>query len=106
MLYQELHRLYGSYIAKRIQGELSMSEFEQLDVDELPSYLEMRAEAAHKEYQARLTNPFLDEERGEGRTLFLDTLCRNWREAESLAYLISIADDVCVSSRGIAVGER
>lgn len=94
MLYEDLHRFYGSHIARRVEAELSDSEFSHVTVGELPRYLDMRAKEARKEYQARLVNPFLDEDKGDERAEFVDGLCRTWREAESLAYLVSAAEDV------------
>lgn len=105
MLYQELHHRYGTHIAKRVQVELSTSEFTQVATDELPAYLEMRAEAAHKEYQARLDNPFINEELGAARGAYIGVLYHRWREAEDLAYLVTIAEDVNFNTRRVmAIG--
>ncbi len=106
MLYEELHQRYGTHVAKRVQVELSVSEFKQVDIEELSAYLDTRAEAAHKEYQIHHDNPFAKVERGTGHTERVDTLYRNWREAEDLAYLISIADDVGATTRRAIAGGK
>lgn len=94
MVFDELHSRYGTHVAKRVQQELSASEFEQLELEELPLYLETRAEFAHKEYQSRLENPFINEELGHARGDYVDVLYKRWKEAEELAYLVSITEDV------------
>jgi hypothetical protein len=104
MLYEELHQRYGNHIAKRVQQELSVAEFNQIAVPELLSYLELRAEAAHKEYRARLDNPFINEELGDSRSDYMDVLYRRWCEAEDLAYLVTIAEDVSTHTQANAEG--
>ncbi len=104
MLYEELHHRYGTHIAKRVQVELSASEFKQVDAEELAVYLEMRAEAAHREYQTRLDNPFINEELGAARAEYVGTLYHRWREAEDLAYLVAIAEDVSINARRVMAG--
>ena len=99
MLYEELHQRYGNHIAKRVQQELSDSEFKQITLPELLSFLELRAEVAHTEYQTRLDNPFINEELGDSRSDYMDVLYRRWCEAEDLAYLVTIAEDVSVNAR-------
>lgn len=99
MLYQELHQHFGSHIARRIQLELSASEFKQVVLEDLTEYLEQRAEEAHKAYQTRLDNPFINEELGKARAQYIDTLYHRWREAEDLAYLVSVAKDVGAATR-------
>src|SRR5262249_16033695 len=93
MLYEDLHQRYGSHITSRVRHELSFSEFNQVAVPELPAYLELRAEVAHREYQAGIENPLVP----EGSSL--DALCRRWREAEDLSYLVTVAEDVSVHAR-------
>ncbi len=100
MQYQDLHQLYGTYIAKRVQHELHASEFNQVDIDGLTQYLELRAEAAHKEYHLRLDDPFNKEQLGgTSSSKVVDMLHRRWREAEELAYLIMVAEDVGANAR-------
>ena len=99
MHYQELHQRYGSHIAKRIQTELNFSEFNQVEVDELATYLEIRAEAAHKEYHVHLDNPFSKRELTSGHTNIIDLLHRRWRDAEEIAYLLTVAEDVSTNTR-------
>ncbi|MFY9288151.1 MAG: hypothetical protein WAO98_06580 [Alphaproteobacteria bacterium] len=92
MLYDELHQCYGSRIAKRVQSALSAEEFSQIDVADLPEYLTARAEAAHRQYQTSLENPFVNDEKKSSNNT--DALCRAWREAEDLSYLINVAGEV------------
>lgn len=99
MIYQELHQRYGNHIAKRIQVELSVSEFKQVMVEELSKYLEMRAEAAHKEYQILLDNPFINDKVRIKHEANAKALYNQWRNAEDLAYLIAVADDFCAQMR-------
>jgi len=105
MQYQELHQRYGTYIAKRVQTGLHASEFNQVEIEELTSYLELRAAAAHKEYHLRLDDPFSKNQLGTGSSGVIDLLHRRWREAEELAYLLMIAEDVGTHARlNLAVG--
>ena len=102
MQYQELHSRYGTHVSQRICRELTPAEFEQVDVNVLPSWLETRAEEAHATYRRLLSNPttnFTAVHTGEA--------CRHWREAEDLAYLVVIAEDVGMNLRaaGQAAGE-
>ncbi len=69
-------------------------EFNQVHVEELPTYLELRAEALHKEYQIRLDDPFSKDQLEVGRSSVIDLLHRRWRAAEELSYLLMIAEDV------------
>lgn len=94
MLYEDLHQRFGSHIAKRVQVELSASEFKQVDVEGLVLYLETRAEIAHKEYQSRVDNPFSRAKDGN-----MDALYQRWRDAEDLAYLVMVAEDVGTATR-------
>ena len=94
MDYQELHQRYGSHIAKRVQAELDSAEFNSVKLKELVPYLEFPAEAAEKEYQLRLYDPFKkneDETEGEDK---IDLLHHRWRDAEEIAYLVSVAEEV------------
>jgi len=93
MLYEELHRRYGNHVAKRIQRGLNHIEFNSVTLDVLPTYLEKRAEKAAKEYKTLMDNPL---DRGNVRCEILQT---SWREAEDLAYLLAIAEDVSMTVR-------
>ncbi|HEU0118827.1 MAG TPA: hypothetical protein VFR09_09365 [Alphaproteobacteria bacterium] len=103
MMYEDLHQRYGSHIAKRVQLELSPTEFRQIIVNELPTYLETRAELAHREYQTRIDNPFVSTDKASKN---VDTLYNRWRDAEDLAYLISIAEDVSATTRLVMAAGR
>ena len=100
MIYEELHVRYGTHVARRVQQELTSTEFEEIALENLPRWLETRAEAAHREYQTQLDNPLLD---GERETHVSD-LYRRWQGAEDLAYIIAIAEDV--GKQGRAAGEK
>ena len=102
MLYEDIHLRYGNHIAKRVRTELSPEEFSQIAIEELLPYLESRAEVAHKEYQSRLDNPFINEELGDSRKDYMDVLYRRWCDAEDLAYLVTVAEDVSLNARANA----
>jgi hypothetical protein len=106
MQYDELHQRYGNHIARRLQAALKRSEFSQIDVEELTAFLEMRAATAHKEYQSRLDNRFINEELGAARAAIMDAFYRRWREAEDIAYLVIVAEGVGVNARLVAAGGR
>lgn len=105
MRYDQLHERYGSHIARRVQMELSASEFRQVTPGELLQYLEMRAEAAHREYKTRLDNPFVNKELGSARAGYIDLLYNRWREAEDLCYVITVAEGVTAYAHA-ALGAR
>jgi len=102
MVFEELHNRYGAHVAKRVQQELTPSELAQISLEQLPVWLETRAETAHKEYQTRLGDPFADQPNGNQ---LIDTLYRRWREAEDLAYIIAVAEGVSVQARVGASGK-
>jgi hypothetical protein len=91
MLYEELHRHYGTHVSQRVKRELSQAEFCEIEIEDLSSWLETRAEAAHLEYRNLLNNPLASSERD---TALAGVACRCWRAAEDLAYLVAIANDV------------
>lgn len=93
MTFEELCNRYGSHVARRVQQELDSSELDRLESMDLLTWLETRAETAHKEYQTRLENPFVNEELGPVRAEYIDVLYRRWQSAEELAYLVTIAED-------------
>jgi hypothetical protein len=93
--YEELHSRYGTHVAQRLKRELSDSEFSHIGIDQLQDWLEARAETAHNDYRRLLNNP-LSGGNDADRT---GDCCRRWREAEDLAYLVAIADDVDVSAK-------
>lgn len=105
MVYEELHSRYGSHVARRVQQELTAVEFAHIALQKLPTWLETRAEAAHKDYQMRLDNPFACEEMNGHGTHLIDTLYHRWQQAEELAYIIAVAEDVSTQSHVSAGGK-
>lgn len=103
MMYDELHQRYGSRIANRLMTELSPSELKRVELHDLGAYLDLRATAAYKEYHMHHDNPF--DEVGAKRAQHMDKLCQRWRDAEDLASLVSVAEDVGSAPRRIANGE-
>ena len=99
MNYQELHQRYGSPIANKVQMGLNQSEFNQITLDDLPSYLGLRAEAAHREYQAHLSNPFNGDRQDSRSAGVVDLLHRRWKSAEEISSLVSAAEKVSSQSR-------
>jgi hypothetical protein len=91
MLYEELQRRYGTHVSQRIKRELTLAEFNQVLVENLVGWLETRAEAAQVEYSTMLNNPLSYAQDGQFRA---GVACRRWRDAEDLAYLVAIAEDV------------
>jgi hypothetical protein len=98
MIFQELHNRYGSHVARRVQQELTSTEFEKITLKELPTWLETRAEAAHRDYQARLDNPYLAETAADQ----VSALYQRWQGAEDLAYIITVAEDVGARARAVS----
>ncbi len=99
MTYEELNRRYGTHVSQRIRRELSPLEFEKLTIETLPTWLETRAEQAHDKYRLLLSNPLLSSA-GKGVP---DTraACQRWREAEDLAYLVAIAEDITTNAQRV-----
>lgn len=100
MLFDELQQRYGSHIAKRVKHGLAPTEFNSVNLEKLPAYLETRAEKAARDYKALMENPL---ERGNVRSEVLQKL---WREAEDLAYILSIAEDVTTTVRASLANGR
>ena len=93
MLYEDLQQRYGNHIAKRVRLALGSKEFNNADVGTLLNYLETRAEKVAQDYRTLMSNPL---ERGNMRS---ETLQKQWRDAEDLAYLLSVAEDVSTAVR-------
>lgn len=93
MLYEELQSRYGAHIAKRVQHELSRSEFLNVELEALLMFLEQRADKAAHDYKKLMDNPL---ERGNVRSGILQ---KTWSDAEELAYLLSVAEDVSATVR-------
>jgi len=98
MEYDELHRRYGTHVAQRVRRELTSTEFNHIKLDELPLWLESRAETAHEEYRRLLNNPLASSDQDSAKT---GKFCRHWREAEDLAYLVAVAEDVGTKARAV-----
>ena len=98
MMYEELHQKYGNHIAKRVQQELSNSEFQHIPINNLIHYLEDRAETAHQEYRVRMNDPFTHEKLTGKDGDVMDRLYRRWCNAEDLAYLLTVAEDVSTTA--------
>ncbi|MGB9153489.1 MAG: hypothetical protein WCD70_10430 [Alphaproteobacteria bacterium] len=96
MQYEELHRRYGLLVSQRLRRELTPSEFNQIDIELLPAWLEARAESAHEEYRRLQNNPLAADQIDAAR---IGNACRHWRESEDLAYLVAIAEDVSLNAK-------
>ncbi len=102
MQYEELHKRYGPHLSQRIARELTESELSAITIEQLYDYLELRAEAAHDAYAAVLAACARNREVRHGLAEILaqqDSLAKNWRAAEELAYLVVIAEDVSAAAR-------
>ena len=97
---------YGAPISKRVQFELSPSEFSSVVIENLPAYLETRALRAHKEYQKRIENNFVNEDPAAKHVEHVDVLYRRWRDAEDLAYLVAVAEDVNATTNLVMAGSK
>jgi hypothetical protein len=93
MTFDELCNRYGPHLAARLQEELDSAELGLLRGADLLSWLENRVTVAHREYRARLENPFINEELGSARDEYIGVLYRRWQNAEELAYLITTAEE-------------
>ena len=51
---------------------------------------------AHEDYRQLLNNPLSPTETNAAQT---GEACRRWREAEDLAYLVAVAEDVGMNAR-------
>ena len=102
MKYEKLHQRYGSHIAKRVQAELDDVDFDRVALEELVSFLENRAVTAMREYQDHRDDAVLAHPSATGEVI--DLLHRHWREAEELAYLVEIAEDVSFGGRSRSAG--
>jgi hypothetical protein len=96
MKYEELHSRYGTHVSQRVRHELTQDEFVHVPIAALSAWLERRAETAHEEYRRLLNNPLATAERDMKNA---GTACRRWRDAEDLAYLIAIAEDIGQNAR-------
>jgi hypothetical protein len=94
MIYEQLQSRYGHYIARRLQLELTASELARADIDNLIHYLEDRAEVAHRQYKQVVDNPLASLKASDDGVKKRDALYQIWHEAEELAYVIAIAENV------------
>lgn len=100
MEYQQLHQRYGSHIARRVQAELNHDEFALAPLDDLVAYLETRADKAQKDYLVRLDDPLGKLARENADRAATDELHRRWRDAEELAYLVSVTAAIGLNGHG------
>jgi hypothetical protein len=91
MTNEELRSRYGAHVLQRVRRELTSSEFNAVAIDALSAWLEARAESAHERYVRLLNDPLSASETGIPDT---GAACTRWREAEDLAYLVAVAEDV------------
>lgn len=100
MNYDEIQQKYGTHLAKRIQRSLKPNEFLSTNLSNLAEFLEVRAEKAANDYRKLMDNPL---ERGNVRSELLQKV---WSDAEELAYLLSIAEDVSSTVRASLIREH
>lgn len=98
MRYEELHHRYGAHVSQRVRRALSMSEFNRITLETLPIWLQARAETAHEEYSRILNNPLAASEFDEMRA---GNARQFWKDAEDLAYLVVIAENVGENARAV-----
>jgi hypothetical protein len=87
MQQEDLLRRYGPHLSKRIKQELTPTELEQVPGNEILHYLEARADAARRDYEEHI------------KETQSHILRMRWREAEELAYLVMVAEDVGAALR-------
>lgn len=92
MTFDELQNRYGKHVSQRLRRELSSAELQSVSIDALPKWLETRAESAHEEY-LNLLNGHLGKPSGKDAERSGEA-CHRWREAEDLAYIVVVAEDV------------
>ena len=95
MVYEELQRRYGNYVAQRLRQELDASEFNQIEFAKLNNYLDDRADNAHRLYKQTIDNPLaVTTTVSPTGNKKAELLYNQWRDAEDLSYLITIAENV------------
>jgi hypothetical protein len=92
MVFDELQNRFGPYVAELVRQALTLEEFAELEMEELVSYFELRAEKVYQEYRVRLESPLPDDHPGESKEEYLNTLRRRWQQAEELAHLVLTAE--------------
>ncbi len=103
MIYEELHERYGALTAERVRQALTLAEMRELEIEELGSYFEHRAEKIYREYRARLESPLRGNIASVKPEDYLNVLRRRWQEAEELAYLVLKADMLARRDEGRAL---
>lgn len=92
MLYDELRERYGAFTAELVRQALTLKEFDDLEMEELVAYFDLRAERLYQEYHARLTKPLPQNVAAEKKEEYLNVLRRRWQEAEELAHVVQNAE--------------
>ncbi len=88
----DLQNRYGYDLADQIQAALTPQEFTDLEVEELATFCELRAEKIYQTYQQQMDNtPIVASEREKIKES-LQILRVRWQEAEELAYHVLAAD--------------
>lgn len=90
MRFEELQDRFGTAIAERVRELLTLQEFAELEMEEIPALFEERAEQAFRSWAEGL-NRKPSHSGPAARKETLDILRRRWREAEELAYAILAA---------------
>jgi len=92
MRFEELKTISGGVVAERVRQALTLEQFDKINLQDLPDYLEDRAELSRRAYQDHLDSAGGRISEQEKMASVLNVLRRRWQEAEELAYLVLLAD--------------
>lgn len=88
----EIIATYGTLLGQRLAQALTPAEQAQVVIEDMAEYLEIRANAAQKRYDAAL-------ESDDSSDKHITNLRTAWREAEELLYLVTVAENVAATTR-------
>jgi len=92
MMFDELRERYGAFTAELIRQAMTLKEFDDLEMEELVSYFELRAEQLYQEYHKRINGASPEGQTPEKREEYLGILRRRWQEAEEMAHVVLNAE--------------
>jgi hypothetical protein len=92
MQFDELSERYGPFTAELVRQALTLEEFGELEIEELVSCFELRAEQLYQEYRTRMDGSMPSNRISENREEYLIILRRRWQEAEELAHVVLNAE--------------
>ncbi len=92
MLLDDLQQRYGLYVTELVRQALTLEEFHRLEIEELVTYFELKAERTYEEYRRHQKTPHPSESPTGSKDNYLEILHRRWQQSEEMAQTVLSAE--------------